>query len=232
MTMAILTRTGWLCPFCAAVLMAGLMLFSLPGLAAPDTGKYDPPPNVLEGRQLVEALRAGGYIIYFRHGITDHSIDDTDRVNLANCATQRPLSEEGRQQMRGIGEAIKALGIRVSTVLSSPFCRSMDSAKLAFGRMEIVDDLRQGVEADVATTERQARALRKMLATAPSEPGANTVISGHTSNLLEATGIWPKPEGVAIVFKPGADGKFTYIATIPPAHWREFVRSGNKSVGR
>ncbi len=219
-------------PLYAAVLMAGLMLFSLPTLAAPDTSKHDPPPNVLEGRQLVEALRAGGYVIYFRHGITDHSKDDTDRVNLANCATQRPLSKEGRQQMRGIGEAIKALGIRVSTVLSSPFCRSMDSAKLAFGRIEIVDDLRQGVEADVATTERQARALRKMLATAPSEPGANTVLSGHTSNLLEATGIWPKPEGVAIVFKPGADGKFTYIATIPPAHWREFVRSGNKSVGR
>ncbi|MDP1708831.1 MAG: hypothetical protein Q8L89_07200, partial [Gammaproteobacteria bacterium] len=145
--------------------------------------------------------------------------------------TQRPLSEEGRHQMRGIGEAIKALGIRVSTVLSSPFCRAIDSSKLAFGSMEIVDDLRQGVDADEATAERRAQALRKMLATAPCEPGTNTVLSGHTGNLQEATGIWPKPEGVAIVFKPGAGDEFTYIATILPAHWQEFVR-GNKETRR
>lgn len=219
-------------PLYVAWLMVGVILLPLPGLAGEAADKYGPPPNVLEGHQLVEALRAGGYVIYLRHGITDHSIDDTDRQNLTNCATQRPLSEEGRQQMRGIGKAIKALGIRVSTVLSSPFCRSIDSAKLAFGSTEIVDDLRQGVDADEATAERRARALRKMLATAPSEPGANTVLSGHTGNLLEAVGIWPKPEGVAIVFKPGADGKFTYIATILPTHWQEFARSNKKSAGR
>lgn len=204
------------------------MLISLPSLSAEDTGKYDPPPNVLEGHQLVAALQAGGYVIYLRHGITDHTLDDTDRQNLTNCATQRPLSEEGRHQMRGIGEAIRALGIRISGVFSSPFCRTMDSAKLAFGSMEIVDDLRQGVDADEATAERRAQALRKMLATAPREPGTNTVLSGHTGNLLEAAGIWPKPEGVAIVFKPG-DGKFTYIATILPSDWQEFVRSAPKA---
>lgn len=87
--------------------MAGPMLFFLPGLAAQDTGKYHPPSNVLEGRQLAQALQAGGYIIYLRHGITDLSRDDTDRRDLANCATQRPLSDEGRQQMREIGRAIK-----------------------------------------------------------------------------------------------------------------------------
>lgn len=212
-------------------LMAGVILLPLPALAGEAADKYAPPPNVLEGRQLVDALRAGGYVIYLRHGITDHTLDDTDRQNLANCATQRPLSEEGRQQMREMGKAIQALGIRVSSVLSSPFCRTIDSAKLAFGRAEIIDDLRQGVDADEATAERRARALRKMLATVPSESGTNTALSGHTGNLQEATGIWPKPEGVAIVFKPGADGKFTYIATILPEHWQEFVR-GNKETRR
>ncbi len=215
-------------PLYVAWLMAGMILLPLPGMAAEAADNYEPPPNVLEGRQLVDALRAGGYVIYLRHGITDLSIDDTDRDNLTNCATQRPLSAEGRQQMRGIGKAIKALGIRVSSVLSSPFCRTIDSAKLAFGRAEIVDDLRQGVDADEATAERRARALRKMLATAPGEPSTNTVLSGHTGNLQEATGIWPKPEGVAIVFKPGGDDKFTYVAVILPSHWQEFVRSENK----
>lgn len=214
--------------FCIAALVTGLLLFSLPSPAAPDISTYDSPPNVLEGHQLVEALRAGGLVIYFRHGITDHSIADKDRESLANCKTQRPLSEEGRQQMRGIGEAIKALGIRVSAVRSSPFCRCIDTAKLAFGRAEIVDDLRQGFVDDKAAIERRARALRKMLATAPSEPGTNTVLSGHSGNLQAVTGIWLREEGAAIVFKPEPDGTFTYIATIPPARWQELVRSEKK----
>lgn len=82
--------------------------------------------------------------------------------------------------------------------------------------MEIVDDLRQDVDANEDTAKRRALALQKMLATMPSEPDTNTVLAGHTGNLLEATEIWPKPEGVAIVFKPHADGKFTYVATTPP----------------
>lgn len=209
-------------------LMLGVAGLPQQGLAAEAGNKYDPPPNLLEPTQLVAALRAGGYVIYLRHGITDHTQDDTDRENLTSCATQRPLSEAGRQQVRGIGEAIKSLNIHISAVLSSPFCRAMDTAQLAFGRLEVVDELRQGVDADEATAERRAQALRKMLATAPSEPGTNTVLTGHTGNLLEAVGIWPKPEGVAIVFKPGADGKFTYIATILPTQWAEFVRRERK----
>ncbi|MDO9371113.1 MAG: histidine phosphatase family protein [Gammaproteobacteria bacterium] len=216
---------------CIAALVAGLLLFSLPSVAAPDVSAYDSPPNVLEGHQLVEALRTGGYVIYFRHGITDHSIDDKDWENLANCKTQRPLSDQGRKQMRGIGEAIKALGIRVSTVLSSPFCRCIDTAKLAFGRAEIIDDLRQGFVDDKAATERRARALRKMLATAPSEPGTNTVLSGHSGNLQAVTGIWLREEGAAIVFKPVPVGTFTYIATIPPTRWQELVRREKKIFG-
>lgn len=227
--MATFARTGRPCSFYAAALMAGLMLFLPPSLAAQDTGKYHPPPNVIEGRQLVQALQAGGYIIYLRHGITDLSRDDVDRRDLASCATQRPLSDEGRQQMREIGRAIEELGIRISTVLSSPFCRTSESAKLAFGRVEIVDDLRQDVDANEDTAKRRALALQKMLATMPSEPDTNTVLAGHTGNLLEATGIWPKPEGVAIVFKPHADGKFTYVATIPPLHWQRFVRGEYES---
>ena len=44
-------------------------------------------------RQLVEALRTGGYVIYLRHGATDQSQTDSDPNNLANCATQRNLTD-------------------------------------------------------------------------------------------------------------------------------------------
>jgi phosphohistidine phosphatase SixA len=205
---------------------------SLSGSAAA-ADQYAPPPNVLDGRALVAALRAGGYVLYFRHGITDHSIDDTDRVNLTNCATQRPLSEAGRKQMRATGKAIKALGIRISAVFSSPFCRAKESARLAFGdAVTLVDDLGQGVDDDQATAKRRAQALRKMLATLPGVAGTNTVITSHTGNLQDAAGIWPEPEGVAIIFKPGGDGKFSFIATVLPAQWQTWMRAKTKSADR
>lgn len=217
--------------FCIAALMIGLMQFSLPCLAAADTSTQDSPPSILEGRQLLSALRAGGHVIYFRHGITDHFIPDRDREKMDNCETQRPLSDDGRKQMRGIGAAIKALGIRVSSVLSSPFCRCIDSATLAFGKAEISNDLQQGLGADKADLELRAQALRTMLAAVPSEPGTNTVLVGHSTNLQVAVGIWLRREGTAAVFRPGSDGKYTYIATVLPEYWQELARSEQHIFG-
>lgn len=192
--------------------------------AAKDENKPDSPPDLLSPAQLVEALRGGGYILYFRHGMTDHSTYDRDRDNLKNCTTQRLLSEEGRAQMRDIGQAIEDLGIRISTILSSPYCRSIDTARQAFGRMMINDDLKHTVTADEQTALRQANALRQLLGTPPPEPGTNSVLSSHTANLQDATGIWPKPEGVAVVFQPTADGGYRYIATITPDRWQELLQ--------
>jgi len=46
--------------------------------------------------------------------------------------------------------------------------------------------------------------------------GTNTVIVGHTSNLKEAAGIWPKKEGGAVVFHPDGNGGFAFVGTIDP----------------
>ena len=46
-------------------------------------------------RQLIEQLQRGGNIIYFRHGATEASQQDSDPNNLANCATQRNLTPAG-----------------------------------------------------------------------------------------------------------------------------------------
>ncbi len=71
-------------------------------------------------KALVDALQKGGYILYFRHAATDRSQIDLDRVNLKNCATQRNLSEKGREQSKAIGKAFKALGIKVAEIITSP----------------------------------------------------------------------------------------------------------------
>jgi hypothetical protein len=68
--------------------------------ATPATTDADP----LEGQALVEALRRGGYVIFFRHARTDFSQPDSDRQNLEDCGTQRNLSEAGRADAHAIGD--------------------------------------------------------------------------------------------------------------------------------
>lgn len=187
--------------------------------------KSNSPPNVIDGAELVQALRAGGHVVYFRHGITDLSTRDSDRTSLDNCATQRNLSDAGRKQMTDIGKHFQRLRIPVGNVLASPYCRTLETAKLAFGRVTGEPELAHTVTADNATTRRRADVLSKLLATVPAAAG-NTVMAGHTGNLQEATGIWPSPEGVAIVFKPDGRGASRYLATIPPTRWAELGREG------
>lgn len=103
-------------------------------------------------------------------------------------------------------------------MVSSPYCRAVDTGRLAFGRVATSDDLKFSIRADKSETERRAAALRRLLATRPRS-GGNTIIIAHTSNLREAVGIWPKPEGVAVIFRPQPDGAAKHVATVLPETW-------------
>jgi phosphohistidine phosphatase SixA len=177
----------------------------------------------LEKKALVRALQKGGYVIYFRHAATDRSQKDSDRLNLSDCAAQRNLSEQGREQSRAIGKAFRALGIKAATVITSPFCRCIDMGKLAFGEVAISEGLLFAMSKDEQESKRLAAALRKLLGTKPSD-GANTVLISHSVNLKEATGILPKSEGEAHIFEPHGDSRFSHVGTALPEELVEFVK--------
>lgn len=105
-----------------------------------------------------------------------------------------------------MADAIARLEIPIGQVLSSPYCRTIDTAMIVFGRYRIVDDLRATFFTDKNETDRINAALRARLAQRPDD-GENTVPVGHIANLDDVTKIWPKPEGVVHVFRPlGKDG--------------------------
>jgi phosphohistidine phosphatase SixA len=174
------------------------------------------PATPLSGPALADALRRGGYVIYFRHAATDQSQADTDTQNLENCQTQRNLDDRGRADARAIGQAFQALDIPVGQVLSSGFCRARDTAQLAFGQAEITTDL-TGFPTDLRA-ERIA-ALRHMLSS-PPQPGTNTVLVAHGFNITNTAGI-TIAEGEAAIFAPlGPDG-FALVARVLPGEWAE-----------
>ena len=177
-----------------------------------------PPANQLQGRALLDALRAGGYVLLFRHAITDRAQRDADLKNLENCATQRNLSEQGRQQAAAIGEAFRQLHIPVAAVLASPYCRTLDTARLAFGVAEPSADLISELSDDApGSRERLTAALRSMLAQ-PPESATNTVLVTHVLNIESALG-FEIEEGEAIVAGPDGVGGYTIVARVLADGW-------------
>jgi phosphohistidine phosphatase SixA len=172
---------------------------------------------------ILPQLREGGFVVYLRHAATDLSGPTDEQSDISRCETQRNLSASGREQATGIGKAWQALGIPVGTVLSSPFCRCKDTAKLAFGHFQTQEHLYFSIGLGKEQTTRLATELRRMLGTPPAK-GANTVIVAHTANLREAAGIWPKPEGTAYVFKVLPGGEFRAVAKILAEDWTAAAR--------
>jgi hypothetical protein len=116
-------------------------------------------------------------------------------------------------------------------VTASPFCRCKDTAERAFGRFTVSNDLYFAIGTNAGETKRFAESLRRMLSTAPAK-ATNAVIVSHTANLREAAGIWPKPEGVAYVFRPLPGGKFEAIAMILPEDWPRAAGLSSSSRSR
>ena len=56
----------------------------------------------------------------------------------------------------------------------------------------------------------------------PPLTGTNTVIIGHDDIFELATGINPKPQGVAYVLKHDGKNGFNIIANVLPSEWAEF----------
>jgi broad specificity phosphatase PhoE len=194
-----------------------LAALAFAGLSAVSVAEHQEPP--LPGLAAVlPELRNGGLVVYFRHTSTEPGGPADQAADLERCETQRNLSARGRQQAGEIGAAVRTLGIPIGTVLSSPFCRCKDTARIAFGRVTVEPDLFFAIRSGAAETARLAEALRRMLSTPPAA-GTNTVIVAHTANLREAADIWPKPEGVAYVFRPLPGGGFEPVARAVPEDW-------------
>ncbi len=175
------------------------------------------PEGNLKPEQILERLQQGGLVVYIRHAATDRSHEDQHPVDLNNCETQRNLSELGRQQSKDIGAAFQRLSIPVSNVLSSPFCRCKDTASIAFGKVETNPNLYFAVALAKKDRAAQTVKLRELLTSIPDK--GNRIIVSHTGNLREATGLWPKPEGVAIVLEPLGNDDYQLLGKIAPDAW-------------
>ncbi|UJF33578.1 histidine phosphatase family protein [Paenibacillus hexagrammi] len=91
------------------------------------------PNSMPVDSSLLHALRKGGYILYVRHGETAAG-EDLPNFDFNHCSTQKNLSEAGRRHAVQYGEELRRLQIPIHIpVQASPFCRTKETAALAFG---------------------------------------------------------------------------------------------------
>jgi len=162
---------------------------------------------------LWELLRGGGSVVLIRHTTTTPGVGDPPGFRLDDCATQRNLTEAGRAEARRIGAAFRARGIPVGRVLSSRWCRCLETARLAFGRAEPWPSLHSLFE-DRSREPERTRAVRQLAGERPG--GGNLVLVTHGANILPVTGIHPA-QGELVVLTPEGGGRFRVAGRLPPA---------------
>jgi phosphohistidine phosphatase SixA len=181
-------------------------------------------PAEAANSSLGDQLRRGGVILVIRHAATDFSKPDRDPVDLKDCRTQRNLSADGRRDAKRIGQGARRLKLRIGAVLSSPFCRTLETARLAFGRATVSLALLNTITADHdAAWRRQIRAARRLFASKPAA-GRITVLVTHGSVVGNVTGLTLE-EGETLVFRPLGGVRFRLLGRILPRGWAA-LRSG------
>jgi phosphohistidine phosphatase SixA len=162
---------------------------------------------------LVERMRAGGYVIVFRHSTTDWGQRDAEVASFEDRSAQRNLSAAGEAQAAQVGKAIASLEIPVGAVKASPMWRCRDTAQLAFGRHETTPDLFQ--------RGGQSRAARVAMLSMPPDSG-NLVLVTHQDVLIPIVAGLRRDqlrEGDALVVKPLGGRKFEIEAQVAPEDW-------------
>jgi len=161
-------------------------------------------------------LRGGGHVLYLRHASTDFNQNDAAMKSYQDCASQRNLTDKGRDEARTIGEHVKRLKIPIGAVLASPFCRTMETAQLAFGKAQASNEVRGGP----ARPDDPARyaALKKLLSGRVPK-GENLVISSHANPFYAIAGPPYLAEGEVAVIKPQNDS-FVIVARIRVEDWK------------
>ena len=174
------------------------------------------PYNTKLTPQVLSEFRGGGLTFFIRHATRDKitSMPAFDRLMLASSIREHPtyktatcLNEQGKAEAWVLGKVFGYVGIPVGTVYASPACRTRETAKIAFSRIDRADRALLYSFSDVAPhvtpKEEDELHLNKIEALIHEIPKrGNTVIVSHADALIgtELAKV-PLTEAGMVVFK-------------------------------
>lgn len=157
-------------------------------------------------------LREPATIALIRHADAPGT-GDPKGWRLDDCRTQRNLSERGRHHSRALGDAFRANGIAAEKVISSQWCRAVDTATLM--QVGAVEQQSAFNNAYVLYEKRAelTRAAREVLS-GWNGPGLLVVVT-HGDNIELLTGIMPA-QGEIVAIRRGGSGREKFVRIRTP----------------
>jgi len=150
---------------------------------------------------LLRELRAGA-VVLMRHAQTTPGVGDPPAWRLERCDGQRNLAPEGIAHAQRIGQWFQLQRLRVSAVRNSPWCRTRDTATLAFGRHDDWPALGNIFE-DRSGADAQAAAVKQYIDSV--KPGELVVLLSHGSTIAHiVSGAGGLASGESVVVRRGA----------------------------
>lgn len=185
--------------------LAGGVVWAISLLSTPVAGSNN--------EALWELLQAGGQVVVIRHALTEPGVGDPPGFRLDDCQTQRNLSAVGREEAKRIGAAFQTRGVPIGQVLSSRWCRCLETARLAFGTVEpwppldsFFNDRRREAEQTDAVRQRASE----------RQAAGNLILVTHQVNISVLTGIFPAA-GEMVILTPQRDGTLRVAGRLKPA---------------
>jgi len=124
------TVTRWVFQLLVLVACLQTLPAMLPAAAAADKA------NKAEKAEKAEKAATSSLVLLLRHAYAPGG-GDPAHFDVRNCATQRNLDAQGREQSRQIGAQIRSLGLVPTKIWASQWCRSTETATLT-GLGEVV----------------------------------------------------------------------------------------------
>ena len=146
-------------------------------------------------------------VIFMRHALAP-GFGDPHNFIKEDCSTQRNLNNKGRLQARFIGNYLKASEIKFSEILTSEWCRCIDTTKeLNLGKWETFSGLNSFFEAH----EKKDQVMDKLQNKLDSLGHSDLVLLvTHQVVILEQTGIAPK-SGEMVLYNSFTKQKIRYV---------------------
>jgi phosphohistidine phosphatase SixA len=171
-----------------------------------------PVPAMADEAAAWAALRQGAHVALMRHADAPGGAGDPPGFRLDDCKTQRNLSARGREDAKDIGERLRTEGVAVTKLLSSPWCRCLDTARLldigptqvepTFSNAFVLADRRPALTAGALA-----------LVTQWSGPGTLLIVT-HGANIQALTGV-NLDSGELLVVEPGPNASLRPVGRIP-----------------
>jgi len=156
------------------------------------------PARAQAGADAAWAALQDGSAVLFRHA-TAPGGGDPPGMKLGDCSTQRNLDEAGRAQAKRLGEQFRQRGIKVAAVLTSQWCRTRETAELAFPGQAREDSNFNSFFDDPSRQPAQTAAALALLRQWRG-PGVLVVVT-HQVNISSLTGVGTA-SGEGVIVRP------------------------------